>query len=612
MAQLLRRWSAAALLQGLVWAVVMLLALALPLLRFQLDQRFHAGTLGSEARALAFVIGQRVAANPTMWSFETQRLETQLGHSLDTEDRDDRRVVLDSDEQLVAQAGGAAQLRWPVIEHREPLYDHGHLAGWVVAQRSLRAQLDTSALLAAASLLAGAGLALALTRLPLRRLRVVEDELAHKAYHDSLTGLYNREAFRRLLAEAVTLAARDQRRLAVMFIDLDRFKSINDSLGHDAGDDALRDAAARLRGGVRAGDVVARLSGDEFAVLLDAPAGDASQLAPLVLKRFEQPFVVGGRPWQLGCSVGVALYPDHAGDAERLLACADAAMLQAKSTGRGAGQLYERSLDALHERHAQIERDLRGALERDEFVLHFQPLLALAENRVTGVETLLRWQHPREGLVMPGDFIGVLESSGLIHAVGRWVLHAACGQMRQWLDRGVPLRRIAVNVSALQFGRAADFVEVVRSALDASGLPARHLQLELTESMLMADHAAALATLSELRALGVELAIDDFGTGYSSLAYLQHFPVQALKIDRSFVAGMLTNDSNRNIVKAIVQLAHSLKLSVTAEGVESMSQREALRALGADHCQGYAIGRPAPPDAIEPVVQRTRPLAVPR
>jgi len=460
--------------------------------------------------------------------------------------------------------------------------------------------------LAALSLLLGSVVALLLTRLPLRRLRRVEDELEHKAYHDALTGLYNRDAFRRLMASAVALARRDGRSLAVLFIDLDRFKSINDSLGHDAGDAALRGVAERLRAGVRTGDVVARLAGDEFAILMEAPQADADRLAGKILDCFEAPFMIGGRQWHLGCSVGVALYPQHGEDPDRLLACADIAMLNAKAGGRSASRLYHDAMEEGVLRRVQIEEDLRGALERGEFLLHYQPLIDLASGTVKGSEALLRWQHPRRGLVPPVEFISTLEETGMIHAVGQWVLDEACAQMRRWLDEGLTLRQVSVNVSPRQFARQEDFVDGVRSALQRTRLDGEHLQLELTEGTLMINSVQSQQLLSQLRQLGVELAIDDFGTGYSSLAYLRSFPVSVLKIDRSFVRDMLVSEGHASIVKAVVQMAHSLNMTVTAEGIETEPQQRALEALGCDTGQGYKLGRPMPAQALAQAVRGMR------
>jgi predicted signal transduction protein with EAL and GGDEF domain len=359
--------------------------------------------------------------------------------------------------------------------------------------------------------------------------------------------------------------------------------------------------AQRLSAAVRATDTVARLSGDEFAVLVDTGGADvdAEALADSLLARFEAPFPVHGRDWHLTCSVGLSRYPHHATESDKLLAFADTAMLHAKSTGRSARSVYSQDMQRGVERRLQLEADLRDALPGRQFELHYQPLLDLASGRLDGVEALLRWRHPARGLVAPGEFIACLEDMGLIHAVGQWVLIEACSQMRRWLDDGRGLRQVAINVSALQFERGAAFVDLVRRALAEAQLPARHLQLEMTEGVLMSDSEHSLAVLGELHQLGVSLAVDDFGTGYSSLAYLRRFPVDTLKVDRSFVRDMCRDAKDASIVQAIVKMAHSLDLSVTAEGIENADQLAALTALGCDTGQGYLLGRPAAATAID-------------
>lgn len=599
MSQLFRRMSATTVLQGLVWTLLLVLALTLPLTKGSLDYQYQRGTLRSDLHARAFLVGQRIAANPQFWRFEEFRLREALDRDLLREGRHDRRAVVDARNETVVETQARDALPAPVIQERVDLFENGQLAGAVVIERSLRTLVIEVGVLTAVGLLLAVALAILLTRLPLRQLRVVEDELAHKAYHDDLTGLLNREAFRRLLADHVARATRENRRLAVLFIDLDRFKSINDSMGHDAGDEALRGVAERLRQCVRGQDLLARLSGDEFAILFDAPASPAQALGDSVLARFQQAFELSGRPWRLGCSVGVALTPDHGTDPDRLLACADTAMLNAKAQGRAACCVYDESMEESVLRRVHLEDELRHALDRREFVLHYQPLVDLRSGAMRGVEALLRWQHPQRGLVSPLDFIPVLESMGLIHAVGQWVLEEACAQMCRWREAGLPLLQVSVNVSPLQFSRQLEFVEAVRVALARSGLPPDRLQLELTESTLMTDSGQSQRMLEELRRHGVELAIDDFGTGYSSLAYLRSFPVSVLKVDRSFVRDMLSSEANASIVKAIVQLSHSLNLSVTAEGIETPAQLSALKALGCSTGQGFGLGRPVSAAVLE-------------
>jgi len=611
MSRLLRRWTSAAMLQWLVWGTLLLGGLTLPTGQFLMRWQFHQGELAADAHLRAHAVSQRIVANPQMWQFEELRLRDSLSDRQPSGHAGDLRRVLDSRGAVLAEWSSGAP-RWPLVEQTETLFDNGRPVGRLLLQRSLWPELQRAALTGAASLSVAVLIALLLVSAPLRLLREAERELEHKAYHDNLTGLYNRDAFRRLLREGLALARRDQRPLAVLYIDLDRFKSINDTLGHDAGDDALREVARRLSGSVRSEDIVARLSGDEFAVLVEASHGTAQALAASLLERFATPFELGGRLWTLGCSVGLALYPDHADEAGRLLNCADTAMLHAKAGGRSRSMQYHEGLEESELHRHEIEQDLRGALERREFVLHFQPLVGLADGRLQGAEALLRWQHPQRGLVPPIEFVALLEEMGQIHAVGHWVLKEACLQMQRWLAAGACIDKVAVNVSPRQFARQSDFVEQVRLVLEETGLPPQHLQLEITEGALMAHDHASLAVLNELRALGVSLAIDDFGTGYSSLAYLRRFPVQVLKIDRCFVRDMLDSPQDANIVRAIVQMAHSLGMRVTAEGVEHRGQRDALAALGCETGQGFALGRPMASDALLARLERQDAAPAPR
>ena len=611
MSRYFKTLSVVGALRALVWGGLLFVALGLPLAVFTLQWQFHRGTLAAELQARTFVVGQRVATNPQLWMYEVSRLEESLRQDLLPEGLDDQRALLDEQGRVLVQTGEGKPLPWPVIRFREPLHDNGRVVGWVSLARSLRPSLHQALGLGLGCLALAVALATLLTRLPLRRLREVEQELTHRAYHDDLTDLLNREAFRRMLAEAVARAGRTGDRLVVIYLDLDRFKGINDTLGHEAGDQALRTVAERLREAAGDDGVVARLSGDEFALFFERSPASADELAQRLVQAFARPVTLGRREWHLGCSIGMAVCPDHGTEADRLLACADTAMLRAKAEGRSASRLYHASMEESGQRLAQLEDDLRHALARGEFALHYQPLVDLQTGSVTGSEALLRWQHPQRGQVPPGEFIAVLEDMGLIHAVGRWVLEEACGQMRRWLDQGLPMQRVSVNVSPLQFARQGEFVDLVRDVLAAKGLPPQHLQLELTEGTLMADSAQSQRWLGVLGRMGVSMAIDDFGTGYSSLAYLSSFPVSVLKVDRSFVRDMHQSSQNASIVRAVVQMARTLGLSVTAEGIETDAQLQALRGLGCDTGQGFGIGRPVAVPAFEAWLARARTAAAP-
>jgi diguanylate cyclase (GGDEF)-like protein/PAS domain S-box-containing protein len=413
------------------------------------------------------------------------------------------------------------------------------------------------------------------------------------ASYDSLSGLPNRNMFVAELERALARARRNGGSFGLCFIDLDRFKAINDTLGHSAGDELLQTMAVRLSGLLRESDLVARLGGDEFVVLLDgqADANALSAVARKVLAAVSEPLPLAGRSVWVTGSCGIAMYPADGEDAQTLLKHADAAMYQAKARGKNNFQFYTAALAAQSALMFAIETDLRLAIERGELVLHYQPKFDIASGEMRGVEALVRWQHPQRGLVPPGEFIPIAEDSGLIVPLGRWVLNAACRQLGQWRAAGLIVPRCAVNLSARQF--ASDtLIDDVLESLALSGIAAEILEVEITESVLMSDPDRAYATLQRLHALGVHVAIDDFGTGYSSLSYLKRFPAQTLKIDRSFVSGLPDDRDDAAITKAVIALSHSLGMAVVAEGVETKAQLDFLRGLGCDEVQGYLTGRP--------------------
>ncbi len=422
-----------------------------------------------------------------------------------------------------------------------------------------------------------------------------EEKLAQLAQFDALTGLPNRALFRDRLEQAVARARRERWLTALAFIDLDRFKEINDTLGHAAGDALLQSVAQRLRSCLREGDTVARLGGDEFTAILEdlQSANDLPLLAQKIIAALEQPVVHAGREIVDGASIGYALYPEDGEDVETLLTHADTAMYRAKSEGGSAYQRFAADMAEAARGRVTLEASLRRALERSELELHYQPIYKLGEDRLVGAEALLRWRHPERGLVPPGEFIGVAEASGLIVPIGAWVVREACQQLARWRAGGRDLR-IGINLSARQFRRAG-LVETVSGALAESGVPGEALTLEITESLLMENPEGSRRMLEGLKALGPRIVIDDFGTGYSSLAYLRRFPIDAVKIDRSFVSELTSDPEDAKIVRAIIHLARDLRLAVTAEGIETTAQLEFVRAHGCDFGQGYLFGRPVPP-----------------
>lgn len=422
---------------------------------------------------------------------------------------------------------------------------------------------------------------------------VAEERLLHLAGHDPLTDLPNRLLFGEELARALAGASRRGEKVAVMFLDLDRFKTVNDALGHSVGDALLQSVAHRLRGALRGGDVLARLGGDEFAILQAGIAGpdDAAALARRLTEALADPVPAADHHIRTSISVGITLYPDDGSDPSDLLRNADLAMYRAKQEGRNTHRFFASAMDQSAQVRADIEAGLHAALERQEFLLHWQPQVELSSGRIRGAEVLVRWDRPGVGLVSPGLFIPVAEDIGLIGPLGRWVLREAVRQAAAWRAAGLDLPRVSVNLSFAQF-QDADLPGQVKRVLAEFGLPPDVLELELTESMLAQEPASAVAATEALRAIGIQLAIDDFGTGYSSLSYLTRFAVNRLKIDRSFVNDLGAGEGASAIIRATASLAHSLGLGVVAEGVETMAQAAFLRDAGVDEAQGYLFARP--------------------
>jgi diguanylate cyclase (GGDEF)-like protein/PAS domain S-box-containing protein len=436
-----------------------------------------------------------------------------------------------------------------------------------------------------------------------------EERLRHMAHHDSLTGLANRLLFSSALDKSLQRAARESRRCAVLFIDVDRFKLINDTMGHDAGDTVLRTVADRIKSGLRAEDTPARMAGDEFVVLLD-PAGtndDVERVARKLIDAIGQPMELNGKNLAPSVSVGIALYPDDADTAQALVKAADTALYQAKQAGRRTFAFYLPELTLRATARIAQENRLRRALERGEWVLHYQPRFDLATGRTMGVEALLRWQHPEEGLLLPASFLEVAESSGLIEPIGNWVIGEACRQAAAWVAQGLRPGRIAINVSTRQI-LYDHVVDTVRGALRDNGLDdadAQHVQVELevAETALQSVERCT-DVLQRLHDLGVTLAVDDFGSGHASLRVLQHLPLQTLKIGREFVRGLPADGESHNFAKAIVSMAHSLGLRVVAEGVETPEQLGCVRTLGCDEVQGYLTGRAMPVQDVDALLAR--------
>jgi len=421
----------------------------------------------------------------------------------------------------------------------------------------------------------------------------------HLAYHDSLTGLPNRAFFSRLLDQEMQQARRYEHHLALLFLDLDRFKAINDSLGHEAGDELLQEIARRLRAVVRDSDIIARLGGDEFVLLLPEIA-EGKQVAPVaekILEAVSRPFVLAQQEFRITVSIGIALFPDDGEDEQTLTKHADIAMYHAKAQGKNDFKFYSERLNADTLERLALESSLRGALDKGELRLFYQGKHEMHSGRVTGTEALLRWEHPELGLISPMKFIPLAEENGLIVPIGRWVLNEACRQNVAWQNEGLPAMVMAVNFSARQFLHDG-LIQDIKRALEASGMVPELLEIEITESMIMRDMTRTLEILAELKQMGIRVAIDDFGTGYSALAKLKSFPLDTIKIDGSFIHDLARSSSGRGLTEAIIAMGKNLSLTVVAEGVESFEQAQFLRTHGCDEFQGFYMNEPAPAETL--------------
>jgi diguanylate cyclase (GGDEF)-like protein/PAS domain S-box-containing protein len=453
--------------------------------------------------------------------------------------------------------------------------------------------------------------------------KLSEEQIRFLAYYDGLTRMPNRLLFTERLEASLNVARRQKRTLALLFLNLDRFKQVNDSLGHTAGDTLLKGVAERLgkclrdsdtiaRGGPASGsgDTVARLGGDEFIVCIpDISRGeDAAKVARRILESLKAPFHLDGHEVVVSASIGIGLYPHDGQDVETLLRNADAAVNHAKDCGRGNFQFYDQSMNDKALQRLSLENSLRKALERDEMLLHFQPQVDMAAGRTIGIEALVRWRNPELGLLYPGTFIPLAEETGLIQPIGEWVLRKACAQIKAWQKMGHRSLRMAVNLSGRQFHRR-ELLKIVKSAVEAVDLDPRFLELEITETILLQDLEENVRTLQDLKALGLRISLDDFGTGYSSLSYLKRFPIDTLKIDRSFVQDIATNPEDGAITTAIIAMAKGLHIAPVAEGVERPDQRAFLYKQGCRLMQGFLFGKPMPADLVEPLLGR---LELPR
>jgi diguanylate cyclase (GGDEF)-like protein len=443
-----------------------------------------------------------------------------------------------------------------------------------------------------------------------------DDRVRHIAFHDDLTSLPNRLMLTQRLDQALSRHRRAATKLAILYMNLDRFKVINDSLGHEVGDVLLRQVADRLRSQMREGDTLSRVGGDEFVVLIENYENsiDISACAQRLVEQLGLPYALGNNDCHVTMSIGISIFPIDGSDSPALLKAADVAMYRAKETGRNNYQYYLPSMNVHTLERLELESDLRRALERGEFLLHYQPKVEIRSGRITGVEALLRWKHPLRGLVPPLDFIPLAEETGLIVPIGEWVLATACAHSKAWQGRSLPKLSVAVNLSARQFADSALLAKLTR-IIHTSGLDPALLELEITESVVMSYGESAAGVLDKLKSIGVQIAIDDFGTGYSSLAYLKRFPIDILKVDRSFIRDIPGNSGDMKITRAIIAMAHGLRLKVVAEGVETADQLQFLQKQSCDAVQGYFLYPPLEEDKVAEILEFNRlncatPLAI--
>ena len=559
-------------------------------MNFYYGAQYELGHTESEAEMKARLLSQLIGRNPTMWQYETLRINELILAG----DLFHNAMVLNADAEIVAQVG-PGKVTGPQFVIEQPVYDAGHEVGSLIVIHSIARLAEISAIIFALSTIAGFGSFFFLRTFPLKLLRRVSEQASFLASHDPLTNLPNRSLFREWLSHSQADVDRQGTSLAVLCLDLDHFKEVNDILGHSAGDELLQQATERMTAALRSNDILARLGGDEFSIIQkhgDQPSG-SSRLAERLVTSLAAPFDLNGTEVNIGVSIGIALRdPGAKIDGETLMRHADLALYRAKMDGRGTFRYFEDDMNCALVARKRIEANLRKAIAEGELELHYQPQIELATNTVIGVEALLRWNHKEDGMIPPEQFIPLAEECGLIVPIGDWVIRQACRQAKDWPDL-----TFAVNVSPVQF-RQGNLVETVRSALEAEGVDPNRLEIEITEGVLLSHTDETISVLTELKAMGVRIAMDDFGTGYSSLSYLRRFPFDKIKIDKSFIDDLGTCSDADSIIKAVIKLGESMGMTSNAEGVETMEQASFLRDQGCKEVQGFHFSRPMPSASI--------------
>ena len=587
------------LISAVAYSVAIIVTISIPSIYFATKYNERIGSVRTLSTIYGSLVTKAINKNPTMWRFEEHKLMALVEDNVAEGASFTRYAVLDPGRNPIVSSSDK-QLPWPVIDYEKGLYDSTELVGYYKIEQSLRPLLAKTMLALLGGGILGLLIALTLRYLPLRALMRSQQRLMHLAHHDVLTGLPNRALLNDRLEQAILHAKRYSRCVTVVFIDLDNFKHINDSLGHDTGDELLRQVADRLQRSVRGTDTVVRLGGDEFVIILfDQPEQNEPVAGTIerMRNRVAEPMHIGAQILQITPSMGIASYPGDGEDVNTLLKNADAAMYQAKDLGRNNFQFYTPEMNRKMQERIFLKEGLTKALKENEFVLVYQPQIDLRSKEIVGVETLIRWKHPKRGLIPPVEFIPMAEETGMIVQIGEWVLRTACQQNKAWQDAGMAPIKMSVNVSPRQF-RERDFVACVRSVLADTGMDPQYLELEITESLIMDNVERAVVTMNELNAIGVQFSIDDFGTGYSSLSSLKHFPVARLKIDQSFVRGLPGDKDDNAIAMAVIALGHRLNLKIVAEGVETDQQRSFLCDNDCDEMQGYHFSKPVPAEEI--------------
>ncbi len=588
-------------LQRAILFIAIVLAAVPPVVHYANGRTMLESGLAAELRSMTVALGELAARNPSLWTFEVTRIEHLVAkHSAASATA--LRVIIDPQGEVIAAMGTMPP--GPVERLEAPVLAHGEVVATASITVSRLPLLQEAAAIAILSVVLVALGYLVLGRIPLKLLDRTIRQVSHLATHDMLTALPNRTLFMDRLEVALATARRDTGiEVALLCLDLDRFKEVNDTLGHSMGDELLRRVVVRFRAELRDSDTLARLGGDEFAIVLFQPQGaqTAEMVAQRLIRAIEEPVDLGKHLVRVGLSIGISIARGRDGaEPETLLSDADTALYAAKREGKGTFRFFREDMNiALRERRA-MEADLRTALAEKQFELDYQPQVNLATGRIIGVEALMRWNHPTRGRVPPDRFIPLAEEIGLLPVIGAWVLNEACEHAMRWPDV-----TIAVNVSAHQI-HAGGFETLVARALAQTGLPASRLEIEITEGVLLSQTEATIATLEQIRALGVSIAMDDFGTGYSSLGYLQRFRFDKLKIDRSFIAGLATDPSAAAIVDAVLGITRALGVRANAEGVETAEQARLLVERGCSEAQGWLFSRPVPAATIDKLLAEAR------